>query len=394
MKTASDDIRLRWVQLDPSTERAVDPLGMGAQADRIADLLLPQISVATRRARYLSFFCWAVRKSGGDQRRIHRLEAELALEEAKRHENEASDVCPGVVGRSRALKYLQKHNWQPPSRPERLYKNTAFAIYRPTLKGLGLLTGSRSPQLTEEGSRLASLYESSRGRKPRCLGDISSAEQGRIKKLLGLDFRTRYDLTRASELRRATYEAVWRDLERGGSLSSLERHAILSARPSPVAMLLHRSLVWELLSCGLTLGLLRLIKARDVNPAAKELRNQLGLRPRCPALGQFEAEADKSPGQVVALLRAATSSDPVMLDLEVEPFSIASLLVKERKPHEFLRTLVERHHWAKADAPWVALMQDKVQVLAIKKNIPESITPRSYRLDAFRQLLVDLRLIQ
>jgi hypothetical protein len=38
---ALDDIRLRWVQADPSSERAVDALGIVAQADRIAELLLP-----------------------------------------------------------------------------------------------------------------------------------------------------------------------------------------------------------------------------------------------------------------------------------------------------------------------------------------------------------------
>ena len=62
---APNDIRLRWVLADPSRKRAVDPLGMGAQADQLADLLLPQLSVATTRARYFSFLCWAVRKSAG-----------------------------------------------------------------------------------------------------------------------------------------------------------------------------------------------------------------------------------------------------------------------------------------------------------------------------------------
>jgi len=34
---APSDVRLRWVLADPSRERAVDPLGMGAQADQVAD---------------------------------------------------------------------------------------------------------------------------------------------------------------------------------------------------------------------------------------------------------------------------------------------------------------------------------------------------------------------
>ena len=279
---AIDDIRLRWVLADPFAERAVDPLGMSAQADRIAELLLPQLSVATSRARYLSFFCWAVRESAGDVRVIHRLEAKLAIEEAERHVDDDPNICPGVVGCSRALKYLQRHGWKPPARPERLYKNTAFAMHRPTLRGLGLLTGTRSPRLTDEGNRLASLFGESRGRRPRCLGDISSAEQGRIKALLGLDYRKRSDLGPASEKRRGTYEAVWRDLQRGDSTFVLERHARCSSRPSPVTAALHRAFVWELLSCGLTLAFLRLLLKERAKAVAKELRSNLRRRPRSP----------------------------------------------------------------------------------------------------------------
>ena len=47
---AVDDIRLRWVLAHPSRKHAADPIGMGAQADRIADFLLPQLSGATGRA--------------------------------------------------------------------------------------------------------------------------------------------------------------------------------------------------------------------------------------------------------------------------------------------------------------------------------------------------------
>ncbi len=52
---------------------------MAAQADQIAERLLPQLTGGTARARYFSFLCWAITKSEAATVKIHRLEAELAL---------------------------------------------------------------------------------------------------------------------------------------------------------------------------------------------------------------------------------------------------------------------------------------------------------------------------
>jgi hypothetical protein len=396
---APNDIRLRWVLADPSRERAVDPLGMGAQADQIADLLLPQLTVATTRARYFSFLCWAVRKSAGSTSiitSIHRLEAELALEEADRHKSEPANACPGVVGRSLAARYLKEHKGKRPQRPERLYKNTAFATYRPTMRGLGLLARSRHPKLTVEGERLATTYEQSRGRKPRCLGDITVSEQVPLKVLLGLDYRKqRMDLPVASMRRRATFEAVSQALKEGhDSASILEQYAQVGLRPSDVAKALHRAFVWELLSSGLTLAFSMLLAERRKDPIVRALRHKLGERPRRPLLSRLSASDPECSGHVVALLRAAMSLDPKKLELDLGPGRLATRLVVERDPDEFLRQLVERHRMAKPETPWIMLASDKVEVLAPKKSLVFDVRPRTYRLDAFEQLLRDLGMIQ
>lgn len=189
MKKNSLALRLYWVEPDPDRERAADPLGLGAQSDRIADRLLPGLSVNTRRARYLSFFCWAVRKSHDQQNpltSIHRLEAELACEESLGHWNNR-DECSDIVGASRARVYLDGHEKRFPSRPETLYKNMAFAAYRPLMRQLGLITGGRRPSVTEEGEHLAQMFQRASGPKPRCLGDLSGAERTRLRVLRGLD---------------------------------------------------------------------------------------------------------------------------------------------------------------------------------------------------------------
>jgi hypothetical protein len=366
---------------------------MGAQADRIAGFLLPQISAATTRARYFSFLCWAVRKSGGKLPIIHRLEAELALEEADRHNGDAPNVCPGVVGRSRALRYLEEHDWKAPERPERLYKSTAFATYRPTMRGLGLLKPSRTPELTVDGNRLATAFERSRGRKPRCLGDISTEEQGRLKMLLGLDYRKQAAIPLASNRRRATYEAVCRELEYGDAAFVLEGFAQIGARPTAVAFELHRAFVWELLSCGLALAFSMLLAKGRKSPVVSALRQELGRRPRRLPLRLFSASDPECSGHVVAMLRAAMNFNPLKLNLDPGPTRLAARLVDERDPDRFVQQLVERHHIAKPESPWIALAGNSVQVLAPKKSLVFAVRPRTYRLDAFGQLLRDLGMI-
>src|SRR5262249_37331543 len=158
-------------------------------------------------------------------------------------------------------------------RPERLYKNTAFGIYRPTMRGLGLLTSGRSPELTDEGERLAAAFQQSRGRKLPCLGDITASEQVPLKMLLGLDYRKQVDLAVLSMRRRATFETIKGALENGfDSAGVLEQYPQLGRRPSDVATTLHTALVWELLSCGLTLAFSMLLAGRRKGPIVRALR--------------------------------------------------------------------------------------------------------------------------
>src|SRR5688572_33361992 len=79
-----------WVESDPMRGRALDALGLQASADRIADVLLPGLSVLTTRARYYSLLVWARRACGKqtDEARIHRLEVALATREAMLHPKE------------------------------------------------------------------------------------------------------------------------------------------------------------------------------------------------------------------------------------------------------------------------------------------------------------------
>ena len=81
-----------WVESDPLRGRAIDALGLQLTADRIADVLLPGLSVQTNRARYYALLAWARRACGThvDEARIHRLEVALAVREAKLHPKESA----------------------------------------------------------------------------------------------------------------------------------------------------------------------------------------------------------------------------------------------------------------------------------------------------------------
>ena len=393
---SNSDIRLRWVLSDPARERAADALGTGAQADRIADLLVPQLSVTTTRARYFSFLCWAVRQSASSSHpisAIHRLEAELALEEAALHRDDANGDCPGIVGRVNAARHLRSHAGRPPVRPERLYKNTAFATYRPAMRALGLLTRGRKPELTESGGELAAAFAAARGRKPRCLGDISTREQSLLKYVLGLDKRNREPIGPAAR-RRATCEELGRAMIGTTAWDVIEEHARCGARSSDVAKALHRAYVWELLSLGLGLAFAMVMIGRRPSAVARKLRAALAGRPRPPELGVLEATEPDAATDVVALLRAALKLHPTKLDLEPGVVGIAERLIVHRAPNMFIEQLVARHRFAKPDGPWIALAGDKVDVLVPAKALATSVRARTYRLDAFEQILCDLGVLQ
>jgi hypothetical protein len=392
MKSASD-IHLRWVLRDPGGERAIDALGMATQADKIAAKLVPGLSVATNRARYFSFLCWAVQETDGKAASvgaIHPLEATLALEEARRHRGDSAEDCPGVVGRLNAVRYLDDHDWKDPSRPERLYKNTAFATYRPAMRALGLLGRSRRPELTQPGERLAAAFARNRGRSPRCLGDISGPECGLLKGLLGLDYRNS-GATGAMSLRRATFEAIRETVASGKStVSVLEEHDRLGNKPSDVAFTLHRAFVWELLTLGLGLAFSILLVEHRKRDVVSALRKALSGSPRRPALGAYDGGDPDAATYVVGFLRAALRLRPDKLGLDATAIALAQRLVRDRDPAAFLDHVVSRHRLVKLDGPWLGLKGDTVQVLAPKKALATLVRPRTYRLDAYGQILRDL----
>lgn len=396
MKKNSLDLPLYWVEPDPDRERAADPLGLGAQADCIADRLLPGLSVNTRRARYLTFFCWAIRNSRDHNNpltSIHRLEAELACEEALRHWD-SPKKCPDIVGASRARTYLENNKRRFPPRPESLYKNMAFAAYRPLMRSLGLLANGRRLWLTEEGEYLAKVFQHARGPKPRCLSNLSGIERTRLRVLLGLDSRAAEPKTARRRAIRAAYKELSKGLS-GGFTSNqiLESYATIPKNAGQPAKLLHQALAWEALSLGLVLAFAMLLRGRAIAATGKRFRRALSGQARWPGLDEFDPTDESAALHVRGLLRRAIELDPQALGLDDAPVNLARRLVEHKDVDSFLLGLLERHEQVKLSEAWVVSNRGNLRIVATKKNLDLIAAPRTYRIDAFAQLLHDLGML-
>lgn len=402
--TQTSSLQLFWVERDPDRERAVDALGLGAQSDRIADSLLPGISVSTRRVRYLSFFCWVLQKTEGERFRVHAIhefEARLAIREARTHASAEVDVCRNIVGRQRAWTYYE-HRGEWPTSPTALYKNMAFDDYRPLMRQLGLIaTGSRF-ELTDTGKHLGKLYGSASHGQPQCLSEISTLERGQVSGLLGLDFRVRAPDNAYADRRRATYVELdrrWVGIANG----EISPGAVLTTyakarRPAPTASyLLHRAFVWEAISLGLTTTFAMLLsQARssrpDVQRVVGALKGARKCRASCEDLAPIDLDDnDTAAKAVVAWLRKARELEPEGLSLERNAIDIVNLLVREHDERRFVDALLERHASKKLGDAWIASHNGTLRITAPKKNLDLRPAPRTYRLDAFAQMLADLR---
>jgi hypothetical protein len=150
------------------------------------------------------------------------------------------------------------------------------------------------------------------------------------------------------------------------------------------------------LSLGLVFAFARLLRSRTLSNAASELRAALGRRPGVPHFESVELGEDAAD-DAVALLREARHlhSGKVLQDAlgtQGGKFvGIARSLVVDHDPKTFLRQLIEQHRVVKGGEAWVRLVGDRVEIIAKTKNLELHPAPRTYRLDAFMQFLIDMR---
>ena len=179
----------RWVESPPSEPGSIDPLGYRIQSDQIAEKLLPGLTVNTRRARYLSFLCWALDRFGPDPEEIDRWEVALSVGERLRHGSSNECSYRGVD----RLSQLRLSPGDPV--PPRLLQQSARVFYDALLSSAGFV--DQSGELTDLGKRLAGEFGKTIGSKKRprrvwgcaqlpCVSDLPNREARLIEKGLFL----------------------------------------------------------------------------------------------------------------------------------------------------------------------------------------------------------------
>lgn len=358
-----------WLDPHPATQGSIDPLGYLAPAEKLADQLLPGVTVATRRARYLSFLCWATRETGGNSAEIDRWEIALSVGEYRRHgakNSECNYLGSQLVNRAE----LDPGDALPAS----LHVQTCRQLYSGLVRSCGLCDDSR--RLTKLGDKIANEFGKDMPKsRPRqvfrceampCLSAIRGYEKGWLyEAVLGSND--------VSGHRLATFHEIgarrWRAMANEGVSPVLSRY--LSQRNEPqstAARYLHEAAKLELQSMPLTRLFLYLYQHKGAMPG------------RMPQHSRFHAYSiPDDPGRllpaVAAHLRMASS-----LGANVPPLQTSALA----------DWLCVQHRKTKPDAPWV-----NERWKALRPGLQPQRNPgiHEYRLTAFASLLRDLEVV-
>lgn len=430
-----DKILPNWVEPDPLRSRAVDALGLQAVADRLADRLLPGLSVLTTRARYFTFLCWARQKTGSDlnERAIHRFEVALAITEHELHglaENpDDGDNSCSFVG-SRNIKGLYdslKDSNLSRLDPRSVYTTPAWRQYRPALVNLGLIEDNSRFSLSRAGEEAAKAFWKKvryKGpairRLPRsaCLSEIYASKEERriLKNCLGLSVRripedaqnpqyTRARFARLPIVRRLVND---RGLYPERVLPQFESERCARAH-EPVSIL-HAAAIWEYLSLGLNMIFTAWVRAIAIKQHRSYLQLVTEAMKAKSASPSLETEVlDDSKWESIVrrgrtCLRYACHLAERLLParralLEDDAFHLARIMLQASRRNlaeEALSQLLQRHFKAKGGEAWVLCPRDDLGRATINQEtkrswrLPNRVRLHPYRMEAFCQIVLDL----
>ncbi len=149
----------RWLEPNRLPPGSRDPLGFQSYAERLANEILPGLTVFTSRIGYYGFIAWAVNRLNEEKlpatvsRReyFHRLERTLALCEFIQHGQE--DRSCQLLGQRSKTQILQSAVGDRFHVPERILKNQesagSFRLYSTSMESTGFATSA--PELAADG---------------------------------------------------------------------------------------------------------------------------------------------------------------------------------------------------------------------------------------------------
>jgi len=354
-----------WVEPPPTEPGSIDPLGYLGPSDRIAEQLLPGATVLTRRARYLSFLCWALRETDNEPSETDRWEIALSVGEHLRHGDDTECTYLGSrLLRGRALARGDRL-------PRRLHVQTARLQYSGLLRSCGLADDEGN--VSHLGAEIADTFGRYMPRSiPKrvsgcdglpCLSKIGDREASSLRRGF---FETTDEAGRRLETFREVGTRNWRRVLQHGPAVLLRSYM---GQPNPraksAAQLLHEAASLELESLPLTRLFLELYS------------NAGSLAGSVPRSGwyrvyQIRETSKEMLADVAGHLRRAAALGRAILML-----SLPCL-----KAH-----VLHLHRVAKADAPWVD--QDwRILRPGLKPQRLPGV--HEYRLTAFASLLHDI----
>jgi len=411
-----------WVEPDPLRARATDALALQAVADRLADRLVPGISVLTTRARYFTFLAWVRHRIGKEHNelQIHRHEIALAFTEAllTDKDSEHAKTCQFVGSRNvRAMSHSKI-----PKDPRQVYKVPAWRAYRASMAALGLINEGPTYSLTDVGLSAASSFGhiirnwkglNSPFPAQACLSEVSKRERIILRELLGLSIRGRIDPgSTEGRVRRAAFAREVRKIFDREPLSPeivLPKYENRRGRELPEPFLaLREAAIWERLSLGLNSIFTLWARAVDAGRQRAIERSiedvlQHGFPP--PVMEAVDlTDEDTAIARGISSIRLAIRLSDQLSETGVqlpdkEAFELGRIFIaKNRRPRarvaEGLAMLLARHRAAKGDDVWVREAGSGRLEIAREPGegwiIPEIVRPHAYRMAAFDQIILDL----
>lgn len=358
-----------WLEPPPTDPGSIDPLGFLARAEKLADQLLPGVTVTTRRIRYLSFLCWAIEEAEGNTTEIDRWEVALSVGEHLRHRDETTE-CSYLGKRLLEQQELDSGAMV----PGRLHVQTARLLYSGLLQSCGLCNESRD--LTDLGRKIAREFGNEMPRsRPRqifrcntlpCISNPRRKERRWLQEAL-------LEANPDAATRLATFRELgkrgWREVARHGPSWALATYLPRKHVQGPAAARhLNEAARLELQSMPLTRLFLHLYQHKGAIA---------GVLPRQSGFHAYRVREDSSGllADVAAHLRRAS-----LLGDPIPPLGLSALT----------DWLCEQHRLAKADAPWIDARWRPLRLGLQPKSGPNV---HGYRLTAFTGLLRDLEMI-
>jgi len=243
-----DALLPRWLEPNRLPPGSRDPLGLQSHAERLANEVLPGLTVFTSRIGYYGFIAWAVKRLNEEtlpaslsrRERFHRLERTLALCEFIWHGQE--DRSCSILGQRSKTQILQSAVNDRFRVPTRILKNQesagAFRLYSTSLESMGFAAqapelaadGLLPLQLTDLGKELADEF---RKRVPDDFWDFGLSDKTRSRDVLR-DWGKRMCFSALGKVR-------YRDIFLKGFLLGGTKEA--EARHSTVRLLFERGLL-------------------------------------------------------------------------------------------------------------------------------------------------------